>query len=120
IKKMLADGFDVKIVYDRNEAQRRLPPGMLDDPTKGELAIYDSFRVDVFEGGRTGRGDLVRSFNRAVLRCDVYLNSAVAYFEYLWSVAEPIDPLLEQIRQAMVAASWRIDSASNWLARYEF
>jgi hypothetical protein len=55
-----------------------------------------------------------------VRRFDVYLNSAVAYFEELWSAAEPIDLLLEQIGQALVAANWRIDYASNWLARYEF
>jgi hypothetical protein len=120
VARMQAEGFDVRVVYDRNETYRNLLRGMLDDPTKGELAIYDSFRVDVFEGGRAGRVDLVRSFNRAVGTFDVYLNSAVAYFEELWAVAEPMDSLLEQIRQAIISASWRIDYASNWLARYEF
>jgi hypothetical protein len=119
IGRMTDEGFDVRVVYDRNEAYRNLPEGML-DPVKGELAIYDSFRVDVYEGGRTGRVDLVRSFNRAVRRFDVYVNSAVAYFEELWTVAQPMTSLLEQIRQAIISASWRIDYASNWLARYEF
>jgi SAM-dependent methyltransferase len=84
------------------------------------LAIYDSFRVDVFEGGRTGRIDLVRSFNPAVISFDVYLNRAVAYFEELWAEADTIDSLIERINAAIASARTRIDYASNWLARYEF
>ena len=120
IGRMATEGFDVRVVYDGNETYRNLPLRMLDDPAKGELAIYDSFRVDVFEGGRNGRIDLVRSFNRAVDSFDVYLNRAVAYFDELWAEAEPMDSLLEQISQAIVSAHMRIDYASNWLARYEF
>jgi hypothetical protein len=120
IGRLKAEGFEVKVVYDRDQRYSDLPPGMLDDPALGELAIYDSFRVDVFEGGRTGRVDLVRSFNPAVRSFDVYLNRATAYFEELWKAAEPIDNLMDQIGQAIRSANWRIDYASNWLARYEF
>jgi hypothetical protein len=51
MKSLLHQGFEVRVVFDGTKVHRGLPNGMLSDPKDSELAIYDDFRIDVFDGG---------------------------------------------------------------------
>jgi predicted nucleotide-binding protein len=118
---MLRNGMDVRVAFDQRRAYKDvLQDGMVSDPTDNELALYDDFRVDVFEGGRSGAITGVRTYTRLTRDFAAYLRSAEAYFDGLWRTAQPIDGFLLELRGAITAARAKIDYAPNWLAIYEF
>jgi len=110
----------LKVVFDSDQAFRALPQDLLGDPLDDELAIYDDFRIDVFEGGRTGVISRMRSYCPAIRNFGGYLGSAEEYFGALWERADSIESFLGKLDSAVDAAAATIDYETNWLAIYEF
>jgi len=120
MKKLLEQGFEVKAVYDETQRFRALPDDLLQDPADSELAIYDDFRLDVFQGGKNGLIHSVISRSPVYQYFDTYMNAAVSYFEDLWSAAVPMERLIANLQAAVDSAKAKIDYESNWLAIYEY
>jgi predicted O-methyltransferase YrrM len=120
-RAMLQDGMEVRVAFDRLKLyEQMLLPGMVSDPTDNELALYDRFRIDVFEGGRQGAITRVRTYSPLTRDFQAYLQATEDYFEELWSSADPIAGFLQELRSAVDVARAKIDYAPNWLAIYEF
>ncbi|MBV9140562.1 MAG: nucleotide-binding protein [Pseudonocardiales bacterium] len=119
IRRMTAEGFETRVVFDENQLFQNISD-MLSDPTDNELAIYDDFRVDVFEGGRLGVISRVMTYTPLVQNYAGYLRGAEQYFQDLWESAESLQSFLDQLQQAVDSANAKIDYESNWLAMYEF
>jgi SAM-dependent methyltransferase len=116
---LIGEGCQVRIAYDLGEYQR-LPQQLYFTPGDSEIAIYDSFRVDIFGGGRSGRIADVRIYSDATLDFEEIRTRVETYFSSLWESAEPAGDFLTRLEEACEAANKRIDYASNWLAIYEF
>ena len=120
IRALEADGCELRVTYDADERYRALPGMMAWQRDDSELAIYDSFRVDAFGGGRDGRISDVRSFSRAMHGFEEHLAAAERFFSELWEKADPMAHFLDRLERAVVASKNRIAYRSNWLARYEY
>jgi 2-polyprenyl-3-methyl-5-hydroxy-6-metoxy-1,4-benzoquinol methylase len=120
MKSLLQEGFEVGVVFDDTKVYRNLPHGMLLDPKDSEIAIYDDFRIDVFEGGRHGIIHTVTSYSPLFQYFPAYLKAAASYFEELWDKADPMADFIEELQGAVDYAKSRIDYESNWLAIYEY
>ncbi len=119
IMGILESGCEVRAAYDARQRYRSLPAALAFDYQDAEVAIYDDWRVDLFRGGRSKTIRGVQCFTPLCRDFEAVRDAAVAYFEERWREAEPIDRLLNRIRQAFEAASERIDYQPNWLARYD-
>jgi SAM-dependent methyltransferase len=93
---------------------------MLPDPRDSELAIYDDFRIDVFDGGRHGVIHSVRSYSPLFQYFPAYLTAAINYFDELWGRADPMAEFIEDLQDVVDYAESKIDYESNWLAIYEY
>jgi len=120
MKSLLQQGFEIRAVFDDSKVYRSLPNGMLPDPMDSELAIYDDFRIDVFEGGRYGVIHAVNSHSPPFRYFPTYLKTATEYFEELWGRARPMAEFIEDLQDSVDYAKSRIDYESNWLAIYEY
>lgn len=120
MKLLFQQGFEVRVVYDEAKVYRSLPNGMLPDPRDSELAIYDDFRIDVFEGGQHGVIHTVKSHSHLFRYFPTYLNAATGYFEELWGKAQPMEEFVEDLQDSVDFAKSKIDYESNWLAIYEY
>lgn len=120
MKSLVQQGFEMRVVFDDAKAYHSMPNGMLPDPKDSELAIYDDFRIDVFEGGRYGIIHTVKSYSPLFQYFPVYLNAATGYFEELWGKADPMAEFIEDLQDAVDYAKSKIDYESNWLAIYEY
>jgi len=118
---LLKDGFEVKVVFDEGSLWRTLLPKDTDwNPEDSELAIYDDYRVDIFEGGKRGVVHGLRSYSKATTYFDSYLSAATQFFDALWARATPMDEFLRELQEAVDLAEAKIDYESNWLAIYEY
>jgi SAM-dependent methyltransferase len=120
MKSLLQQGFDVRVIFDGTKVHRSLPNGMLPDPRDSELAIYDDFRIDVFDGGRHGVIHSVRSYSPLFQYFPAYLTAAINYFDELWGRADPMAEFIEDLQDVVDYAESKIDYESNWLAIYEY
>ncbi len=120
MKSLLQQGFEVGVVFDDTKVHRSLPHGMLLDPKDSELAIYDDFRIDVFEGGRHGIIHTVTSYSPLFQYFPAYSKAAIDYFEELWNKADPMAEFIEDLQDAVDYTKSKIDYESNWLAIYEY
>ncbi len=120
MKSLLQQGFEVRVVFDDTKVHRSLPNGMLHDPRDSELAIYDNFRIDVFDGGRHGIVYAVKSYSSLFQYFPAYLTAAISYFEELWGKADPMAEFIEDLQDGVDYAKSKIDYESNWLAIYEY
>jgi SAM-dependent methyltransferase len=120
MKSLLQQGFDVRVIFDGTKVHRSLPNGMLPDPRDSELAIYDDFRIDVFDGGRHGVIHSVRSYSPLFQYFPAYLTAAINYFDELWGRADPMAEFIEDLQNVVDYAESKIDYESNWLAIYEY
>ncbi|MGH3854491.1 MAG: TIR domain-containing protein [Pseudonocardiaceae bacterium] len=120
MRSLLRQGFEVKVVFDDTKVHQRMPSGMLSDPRDSELAIYDDFRVDVFDGGRNGIIHTMKSYSAPFSYFPVYLKATTEYFEELWSKADSMAEFIEDLQDAADYAKSKIDYESNWLAIYEY
>jgi 2-polyprenyl-3-methyl-5-hydroxy-6-metoxy-1,4-benzoquinol methylase len=120
MKSLLHQGFEVRVVFDGTKVHRGLPNGMLSDPKDSELAIYDDFRIDVFDGGRHGIIHTVESYSPLFQYFPAYLTAAISYFNELWARADPMAEFIEDLQDAVDYTKSKIDYESNWLAIYEY
>jgi SAM-dependent methyltransferase len=120
MNKLLKQGFEVKVIYDETLRYNDLPDDLLPDPADSELAIYDDFRLDVFQGGKHGLVHSVISRSPAYQYFQIYLDSAASYFEDLWQRAMPMERFIANLQAAVDSATAKIDYESNWLAIYEY
>ena len=121
MKRLLAEGFEVRVVFDEeNLWESVLPKEILWDPRDSELALYDDFRLDIFEGGSKGVVHGVRTYSKASRYFPAYLTSATQYFERLWARAIDMSDFIEELQEAVALAEAKIDYESNWLAMYEY
>ncbi|MDP9070861.1 MAG: nucleotide-binding protein [Actinomycetota bacterium] len=120
MRRLLDQGFEVRAVFDEEKLyESLLPKEMVWDPKDSELAIYDDWRLDVFEGGsRVIHG--VRSYSPATRYFGVYFDAAVSYFDELWQRGLPMAEFIDDLQDAVNSASSKIDYESNWLAIYEY
>jgi SAM-dependent methyltransferase len=120
VAELLRAGCKVRVAYDSGSAFHMLPAEVSFKENDSEIAIYDRFRVDVFEGGSSGTISGVACYTPAMHTFNAYLGRSEAYFSQLWETGTEMSDFLEQIDNALSSASARIDYESNWLAFYEF
>lgn len=122
IQTLINEGCGVRITYHDESEYTRLPLGILDNfnALDSELAIYDDFRVDLFNGGKAGQISEGYIYTKATKYFDIYLSSSVKYFENLWDDAVNIDDYMLLLDRAIYYATTRVNYTSNYLAKYEF
>jgi SAM-dependent methyltransferase len=122
IQNLINDGCETRITYHDASQYQILPQGILDNfnPRDSELAIYDEFRVDLFNGGIIGRISEVYMYTQATKFFSIYLNQSVRYFESLWNGAINISEYMSLLDRATYYARTRVNYTSNYLAKYEF
>jgi SAM-dependent methyltransferase len=119
IHRLIEHGCDIRIAYDAEQLHQRLPGELGFDPRDTEIAIYDDWRFDLFEGGRSGTIKSVRGYTPATARFEDGRHGIVEYFERLWEKSRPIDDFLDRIRALIEYSSTRIEYDVSWLARYD-
>jgi SAM-dependent methyltransferase len=119
LAELIKAGCKVRVTHDDTHAFNALPVDMQFKENDSELAIYDRFRVDVFEGGSAGAIDGVRCYTPAICNFSAYLEQAEEYFAKLWDTGSDMSAFIDALESAVDAASARIDYESNWLAFYE-
>ncbi len=121
IAELLKAGCKVRVAHDSSSAFQKLPAEMLMffRENDSELAIYDRFRVDVFEGGSTGTISGVTCYTQAIHKFNTYLEQAEAYFSQLWDSGSDVGDFIASLEAALASAAARLDYESNWLAFYE-
>lgn len=123
VERMTADGFETRVVHDpRNRAWHELMRifDVHHRPEDTELAIYDSFRVDLFSGGSHGITDKVVCFFEGVRDFEEILAASQIYFERIWEGGESAVDFLRLYEDAVYRAAQEIDYTPNWLARYDY
>lgn len=120
IETLATRGCDLRVVYDRDELHTRLPSAIRFDHRDSELALYDDWRFDVFSGGRAGAIAGVSCFTPVMEQFEEYRDQMVAYFEALWSTAQPISVLAHRIHDTIERSAARINYQPVWLARYDY
>jgi SAM-dependent methyltransferase len=120
VAELIKAGCKVRVAHDASSAFHKLPREMYFKENDSELAIYDRFRVDVFEGGSTGTISGVTCYTPAIQMFDAYLDQAEAYFSALWETGSEMSDFIANLNTALISAKARIDYESNWLAFYEF
>jgi SAM-dependent methyltransferase len=120
IGHLLDAGCRVRVVYDATELFRQLPDDMKFDPADSELAIYDDWRVDVFDGGASGHISGVTCYTPATRNYPAFFTRAEHYFDELWLRGAEIGEFINELELAHESADARIDYQSQWLAFYEF
>lgn len=122
IQNLINDGCETRITYHDASQYQILPEGILDNfnPRDSELAIYDRFRVDLFNGGITGKISEVYMYTKATRYFSIYLDNSVKYFENLWNGAIDVSEYMSLLDRAIYYARTRVNYTSNYLAKYEF
>ncbi len=120
VAELIRAGCKVRVAHDDSSAFQKLPSEMQFVESDSELAIYDRFRVDVFEGGSAGTISGVRCYTPAIHQFDAYLGQAEAYFSHLWDKGVEMGDFLATLESTLRGVAARIDYESNWLAFYEF
>jgi SAM-dependent methyltransferase len=120
VAELLRAGCKVRVAHDERSAYHKLPREMHFVPNDSEIAVYDRFRVDLFEGGSSGTISGVACYTPAIDTFNAYLEQAEAYFSNLWDTGSEMQDFLDEIERALASAEARIDYESNWLAFYEF
>src|SRR4029077_8814469 len=98
---------------------KALPAKISMDGVDSELAIYDDWRFDLFQGGQLGAIQSVRIYTPVMELFESHLRLIVDYFEALWREANPVSDLLDRIKEAGEQSVKRIDYHPIWLARYD-
>ena len=119
IERLFQHGCEVRVVYDPEEIHQSLPSALGLDPRDTEIAIYDDWRFDLFQGGLSGTIESVRGYTPVMTGFDAYRDALVDYFERLWEKSRPIDVFLDRLRKAIEYSRVRIDYHTSWLARYD-
>lgn len=119
VHKLLDHGCDIRIVYRAEQLHPPFPDALSFEPGDTEIAIYDDWRFDLFQGGRSGTIEGVRGYTPATARFDQHREQVVDYFERLWAKSQPIGEFLEQIRKLIEYSSTRIEYDTSWLVRYD-
>lgn len=119
IARLFQHGCDVRVVHDPERLHRQLPAELGVDPFDTEIAIYDDWRFDLFQGGLSGTIESVRGYTPVMKRFDAHRDTLVEYFERLWERSRPIQGFLDRLHQAVEESSTRIDYDTSWLARYD-
>ncbi len=124
INDLIDNGCQVKIGFDDgsriwsstlSEELRRQG-----DASGTEIALFDTSRIDLYQGGKTGHIARIAIFPNTLENFDVHLQTARAYFETLWQNAQASEPFLVRRRQNLDRWKQRIDYDSNWIAKYEY
>lgn len=119
VERLSALGCEVRTVHDAAARHKRLPAEISIDGVDSELAIYDDWRFDLFQGGQSGAVQSVKVYTPAMEGFERHLLRIVDYFESLWREADPMSDLLAQIKEASEQSAKRIDYHPIWLARYD-
>ena len=120
--KLVAQGFEVKVVYDEDEVCEHLPSPIEFAADDTELALYDDGRVDVFTGFTSKRGQRVRTFAVGLYSEFAALQkAALDYFDGLWNSRHARDfATFEQDVTALIKDVDReIDYTEHWLQKYD-
>jgi SAM-dependent methyltransferase len=122
IQNLIDDGCETRITYHDASQYQALPQGILDNfnPRDSELAIYDEFRVDLFNGGIIGRISEVYIYTIATKYFGIYLDKSVEYFKSLWNGAIDVSEYMSLLDRATDYARNRINYTSNYLLKYQF
>lgn len=119
VDRLSAQGCEVRTTRDAKRRHKALPAAIGIDGVDSELAIYDDWRFDLFQGGHAGNIQSVDIYTPAMEHFESHLGSVVGYFEALWRESQPMSNLLDCIREAIEQSAKRIDYHPIWLARYD-
>jgi len=119
IQKLLKSGCDIRIAHGAEHLLPSLPAELRFEPGDTELAIYDDWRFDLFQGGSSGTIKGVRGHTPATARFIQNRDQVVEYFERLWERSQSINEFLDRIRKLIEYSSTRIEYDMSWLVRYD-
>ncbi len=101
------NGCEIRFVHDSNSIYKELQSFISKDDT--EIAIYDNFRIDFFDGGARRKITGLKTIASYHLDFRDILQSAERYFEFLWNEALDIDVLLEDYSEIFIYYEKKID-----------
>ena len=119
VERLSELGCEVRTTHDAAGRYKALPAEISMDGVDAELAIYDDWRFDLFQGGQSGAVQSVKVYTPVMEHFESHFCSIVDYFESIWRTADPMSNLLARIRQASEQSAKRIDYHPIWLARYD-
>jgi SAM-dependent methyltransferase len=117
---LIGQGFQVKVVYDRDDHGRSLPKVISE--SDAELALYDADRVDKFSGFVAKERAQVDVYDAHTYRpFSALREKASAYFETLWQSgdAEDFSVFADEMHTMIDEVEREIDYTPNWLALYD-
>lgn len=100
-KRLINSGCEVRVAYHDNQSNNYFPDEIISNfnSADSELAIYDSFRLDIFHGGKVGRISEVLVYTHATRFFQVALETSIQYFNHLWDVSsKPIEKYFEELK----------------------
>jgi SAM-dependent methyltransferase len=112
-------GCDLRVIHDSEGLHRALPAELNADPRDTEIAIYDDWRFDLYQGGMFGAIQSVQCYTPAMPRFAEYRDALARYFEGLLEKSAPIEALLDRLRKTVEESSSRIDYPVSWLVHYD-
>ncbi|ATB40302.1 hypothetical protein CYFUS_005751 [Cystobacter fuscus] len=119
VHELIRHGCDIRIAHGAEQLHPSLPEELAFEPGDTEIAIYDNWRFDLFQGGRSGTIESVCGYTPATARFEQNRDRVVEYFERLWAKSQPIGEFLERIRKLIEYSSTRIEYDTSWLVRYD-
>lgn len=119
VESLVTAGCEVRLVHEDRAASSLLPSNLPVDLLDTEIAIYDDWRFDLFQGGFSGVIDSVRAYTPVICCFESYRDAMIAFFQKLWDESSPILTFLDRLRNTIDYSSTRIDYDVSWLARYD-
>jgi SAM-dependent methyltransferase len=120
--KLVEKGFEVKVVFDQDEAHEQLPGPMNFREGEDELALFDDERIDIYSGFTKKRAlPSARMFTDANDDFTEIQAMTVDYFNSLWNSERAVDFLDfgDLLNGVIEDCRYEIDYEKNWLLRYD-
>lgn len=119
IERQQAGGFEVRVAHETEAIANLVPQSVGFKRLDTEVAIFDDFRADFYNGVKNGRIQSVHCYTPMVNNFEAYLSAAQDYFNEMWKGATPVNEVLERIERAVRAVERQVDYEPYWLSAFE-
>jgi predicted nucleotide-binding protein len=120
--KLIQEGFEVKVVFDQEEAFDGLPDAMNFRAGEDELALFDDERIDIYSGFTKKKGlPSARMFTDSTGGFEWIQKMTCEYFNSLWDSDQAVDFLDfgHELNGIIEDCKFEIDYERNWLLLYD-
>jgi SAM-dependent methyltransferase len=121
-RDLVESGFEVKVVYDRDELWKDLPDGMHFSSGDTELAVFDEDRIDIYSGFAGSGLPAARVFGRTIHRSfDPIYEMTLSYMNELWASdhAQDFSTFAKELEEVIFESQFEIDYERNWLLKFD-